>query len=113
MLHTHHITVSQLAMMTLLWSSLIAALTLQWPICGAGALSQPNTITDILGPLLSPNASIYLPGTEGFVNGTARWSLLDQPNVTAVVKVATEADVQQTVRPEHRSRNLTLINAHR
>ncbi|KAH8893450.1 FAD-binding domain-containing protein [Thozetella sp. PMI_491] len=75
-------------MAVLVWFSLFLS---------ALGVHQAN-ITDALGPLLSDNAKIYLPGSSGFVNGTTRWSALDQPTIAAVVKVATEGDVQQTIK---------------
>jgi hypothetical protein len=73
----------------------LSILAAQRPECEAFLGDQPD-IMDVLGPLLSPNASIYLPGSEGFANGTVRWSALDNPDIAAVVKVAVEEDVQQT-----------------
>ncbi|KAI1459380.1 hypothetical protein F4805DRAFT_473318 [Annulohypoxylon moriforme] len=51
-----------------------------------------------LGPLLSPQASIVLPGEATFANLTSRWREYRAPNISAVVQAATEADVQKTVR---------------
>lgn len=50
-----------------------------------------------LGVLLSPGASINLPGTPEFREKTARWIDSLSPDIGAVVAVATEHDVQQTV----------------
>jgi len=68
---------------------------------GGGGGGSPN-ITAGLGPLLSPHAAIYLPGSEGYINGSTRWSALDTTTVLAVVKVATEGDVQQTIKYANR-----------
>ncbi|KAK4121767.1 FAD-binding domain-containing protein [Parathielavia appendiculata] len=54
--------------------------------------------TSGLGPLLSPEASIVLPDDADFAKYTDRWRQWHAPDVAAVVRVATEADVQQTVR---------------
>lgn len=79
------------------WLCLVhAVLASQLPVWGSAAVDQSDII-QILGPLLSSNAEIYLPGSEGYANGTIRWSSLDQPDIAVVVKVATEGDVQQTV----------------
>ncbi|KAI1777235.1 hypothetical protein F4818DRAFT_341465 [Hypoxylon cercidicola] len=59
--------------------------------------SNVNLLGD-LGPKLSPEASILLPGDAEFANLTSRWREWHAPNIAAVVEVATEADVQQTVR---------------
>jgi hypothetical protein len=50
-----------------------------------------------LGVLLSPGASIILPGMPEFRDKTARWIDSLSPEFGAVVAVATEQDVQQTV----------------
>jgi hypothetical protein len=50
-----------------------------------------------LGHCLSPNASILLPGSDSFSNATTRWQVYREPNITVVVQVATESDVQETV----------------
>ncbi|KEF59086.1 uncharacterized protein A1O9_03930 [Exophiala aquamarina CBS 119918] len=50
-----------------------------------------------LGPLLSPGASIFLPGTAEFRDKTTRWIDSLSPDIGAVVAVATEEDIQQTV----------------
>lgn len=59
-----------------------------------------NIIPD-LGPLLSPQASIVLPGDATFVNLTRRWREYEAPTVSAVVQVAAEADVQHTVSKDY------------
>ncbi len=51
-----------------------------------------------LRPLLSPNASIYLPGSEGFAAATDRWTRWKNPAFEVVVEVTTEEDVSNTVR---------------
>ena len=47
---------------------------------------------------LSPNAEIYLPGSDGFNSLAGRWSNLSMPVANVVVVPATEDDVVQTVR---------------
>ncbi|KAF2190320.1 FAD-binding domain-containing protein [Zopfia rhizophila CBS 207.26] len=51
-----------------------------------------------LGAILSPSASIFLPDDSGFENATLRWSAYSAPSFRAVVEVATEKDIQETVR---------------
>ncbi|KAF8847502.1 FAD-binding domain-containing protein [Acephala macrosclerotiorum] len=51
-----------------------------------------------LSPRLSQNASIILPGSSQFVNATLRWQEWRDPNITVVVEVATESDVQETIK---------------
>lgn len=58
---------------------------------------QDPDISSGLGPLLSADASILLPGSGAFDNKTIRWQEFQSPTVRAVVVVATEQDVQQTV----------------
>lgn len=53
---------------------------------------------DDLKPLLSDQASIYLPGSSEYAEATLRWDASTQPGLDAVVNVATESDVQRTVR---------------
>lgn len=54
-------------------------------------------ITAALEPHLSPNAAIFLPDQADWVNASARWQGYAIPTYQAVVEVATEKDVQQTV----------------
>ncbi|KAI0198801.1 FAD-binding domain-containing protein [Astrocystis sublimbata] len=57
--------------------------------------------TDIAGalrPKLSSAAAVVLPGDEGFGALAARWREYQAPSISAIVKVANEADVQETVR---------------
>lgn len=48
---------------------------------------------------LSDRARILLPGSKEFADASLRWSSANSPTYSLVVQVATEADVQQTVRP--------------
>ncbi|QKX64761.1 uncharacterized protein TRUGW13939_11937 [Talaromyces rugulosus] len=50
-----------------------------------------------LAPKLSSDANIFLAGDTEFPNATARWSQYKSPGFTAVVEVATEGDVVETV----------------
>lgn len=56
------------------------------------------TIASTLGPQLSTNAQIHLPGSAGFNGSTERWNSNITPTFAVVVEVATEADVQATIR---------------
>lgn len=51
-----------------------------------------------LGSLLSPNASIISRANPRFGNATERWQEYNSPAINIVIEVATEADVQETVR---------------
>ncbi|KAH8645772.1 putative FAD-dependent oxygenase [Xylariales sp. PMI_506] len=55
-------------------------------------------ITQELGPLLSPEAAIVFPGSPEFLIATDRDNELNPPTFSVVVEVATESDVQETVR---------------
>lgn len=55
-------------------------------------------ITNTLGPLLSTAAQIHFPGSAGFNSSTDRWQDFAPPSFAVVVQVATEEDVQETVR---------------
>jgi len=57
---------------------------------------QPDIVSR-LGPQLSPNASILLPGSADFRNATTRWQLYREPEIDVVVEVANDQDVQRTV----------------
>jgi hypothetical protein len=52
-----------------------------------------------LGEKLSSTGKIYFPGSTGFEQATARWSVLDTPKVNVVVVPGTENDVVETVCP--------------
>ncbi|KAI1820314.1 FAD-binding domain-containing protein [Xylaria intraflava] len=60
-------------------------------------MSERSAILAGLGPSLSPDASIALPGDSEFDALTSRWREYKAPNISVVVRVATEADVQKTV----------------
>ncbi|KFY10802.1 hypothetical protein V492_04835 [Pseudogymnoascus sp. VKM F-4246] len=59
--------------------------------------AYPN-ITQKLGPLLSPSAAIIFPGSTEFLVATDRDNEQDPPTYAVVVEVASESDVQETVR---------------
>ena len=50
-----------------------------------------------LGSFLSPDASIYLPGSDSFATATQRWQDWRPPHFLAAVEVANARDVQRTV----------------
>lgn len=47
---------------------------------------------------LSSSAQVYLPGSNGFNNATARWSSLDTPNFRMVIAPNVENDVAEIVK---------------
>lgn len=57
-----------------------------------------NQIQMDLGPQLSPNASLWFPGSDAFAEATSRWNVYGEPNISTVVEVATADDVATTVR---------------
>lgn len=61
------------------------------------AASPIASLNKDLKPLLSPNAAIWYPGSEGYTNATNRWSSDTNPGFDVVVAVAAEKDVQATV----------------
>ncbi|KAH8673621.1 FAD-dependent oxygenase [Xylariales sp. PMI_506] len=65
-------------------------------------------ITQELGPLLSPGAAIVFPGSAEFLVATDRDNEQDPPNFAVVVEVATEGDVQETVKFANRN-NITFL----
>lgn len=60
-------------------------------------LQKLDTVAQ-LGPLLSPDANILLPGSRGYEFGTDRWNPWKAPKFDVVIEVATEIDVEQAVR---------------
>ncbi|KAK5165374.1 uncharacterized protein LTR77_008903 [Saxophila tyrrhenica] len=50
-----------------------------------------------LKPLLSPNASIHLPCSEGFQTAMDRWTRWKNPEFDVIVEVVTEDDVSKAV----------------
>ncbi|PTU20486.1 hypothetical protein P175DRAFT_0217630 [Aspergillus ochraceoroseus IBT 24754] len=46
---------------------------------------------------LSRHAHLYPPGSPGYIQGTKRWSALDEPDIALVVEVATAEDVVETI----------------
>ncbi|KAI1320500.1 FAD-binding domain-containing protein [Xylariaceae sp. FL0255] len=61
-------------------------------------MSKVNNMNAALGPLLSPDASVILPDDPDFAGLVSRWREYEAPRVSVIVKVATEADVQETVK---------------
>lgn len=55
-------------------------------------------ITNSLGPFLSADAQIHLPGSAGFNKSTDRWQDYAPPTFGVVVQVAEDRDVQETVK---------------
>ena len=55
------------------------------------------TVSTELGPKLSEEGLVVLPGDAAFTNLTSRWREWHSPEVVAVVKAATEGDVQEAV----------------
>jgi hypothetical protein len=59
--------------------------------------SSNININAVLGPQLSSNAAIILPGQDSWANASSRWQGYAIPTYQAVVEVSTEKDIQQTV----------------
>lgn len=62
----------------------------------SGHLVKRNIETG-LASLLSLGASVYHPGSEGFIISNERFTELNRPDYQVVVRVATEEDVVATV----------------
>lgn len=58
----------------------------------------PSSSQNDFAACLSDGAEIWYPGSEEFANATLRWGAAQTPQYDMVVKVATEADVQETAR---------------
>jgi hypothetical protein len=78
----------------------LAGGTAAWVVAlfqGQSPLSSLGDVNTSLAPLLSPEAAVWLPGTEGYVIATDRWTPRKNPSLDAVIDVATEEDVARTV----------------
>jgi hypothetical protein len=64
---------------------------------GVSSIHGPP-IASFFAASLSRNAEIYYPGSEKFINASARWSAVTTPSFDAIVRVANGEDVQKTVR---------------
>lgn len=58
---------------------------------------RPADIVSELGPKLSPNASIILPGSADFIISTTRWQQYRSPEINVAVEVTNERDIRETV----------------
>ncbi|KAI3390594.1 hypothetical protein diail_9111 [Diaporthe ilicicola] len=85
-------TGTKLCLLAQLWSLALA------PVRSLGTFYHSADATfSSLATLLSGDAEIYLPGSEGFANGTISLAA-KKPQLDALVKVATEEDVRNTIR---------------
>lgn len=83
--------------MRLQTSSFVRSVAIAFSLLVGLSRAYPN-ITEELGPLLSPNAAIIFPGSAEFLVATDRDNEQNPPTYAVVVEVATESDVQETVR---------------
>lgn len=83
--------------MRLQTSSFVRSVAIAYSLLVGLSRAYPN-ITEELGPLLSPNAAIIFPGSAEFLVATDRDNEQNPPTYAVVVEVATESDVQETVR---------------
>lgn len=74
----------------------IVSLMLLWLPYTDINIPEQDDIESSLGPLLSPAARIYFPGSADFSNLTAS-AAAKKPDFHAVVEVATQEDVVHTV----------------
>ena len=93
-------------MFTSVLAPLAVAVTSVLPVVSGGPTSPfdvfPRTPAEgidvkTLAPKLSPDAKIYLPGTDEFTTYSTRWSNLKAPTPSIVVAPGTEKDVQHIV----------------
>ncbi|KAL9111384.1 MAG: hypothetical protein Q9227_004261 [Pyrenula ochraceoflavens] len=78
--------------------TLIACAILLDAVCVIQRVFASVPIVSELGPRLSPGSSIILPDSSTFAEADDRWTRWRGPNITVAVQVATEQDVQETVR---------------
>ena len=73
--------------------------SLQHPTLPGNPYDPPESLLQQLGPKLSSGAEIRLPNSAAFNTSTARWSPGRlHPSFLGAVDVATEKDIQVTVR---------------
>ena len=60
-------------------------------------LPNISTIQQQLGPHLSKNASLFFPGSTGYVSDTERWASNTESDFSVVVVPGTDKDVAATV----------------
>lgn len=80
----------------LIWLPVLSAAHQQW-IPYSPIIRDFASILDDLEMRLSSNATVYLPGSEGFQSATGRWSTELNPSFDLVVAVAVEGDVEVAV----------------
>lgn len=64
----------------------------------ASLLLSRRSSHDKFAAVLSDRARLLLPGSKEFADASLRWSSANSPTYSLLVQVATESDVQQTVR---------------
>ncbi|KAK8034591.1 hypothetical protein PG993_009586 [Apiospora rasikravindrae] len=90
-------------------------LALRFTPVGALDKCQSQKFSDFaaaLGPILSPGASISFPGSHKFADATSRYSTYGAPGFAVTVDVASEGDVDNTVRKIFFSTKVNVANAH-
>ncbi|KAL2194466.1 hypothetical protein P885DRAFT_71238 [Corynascus similis CBS 632.67] len=78
--------------------SLLTALSVS--VSGAAAAvaaRQDSSLVQCLRSSLSPEASVYLPGDDGYASNTIRWNRYYQPTFSVVSAVANEHDVRVSI----------------
>ncbi|KAK4113175.1 FAD-binding domain-containing protein [Canariomyces notabilis] len=95
----------------------VLALLTSGSSCESGffvGIRSESEIFSALASRLSPNASIILPGDPRMVSNHQRWQAYSAPTYAAVVEVAVEEDVKETVRfaNEHSLPFLAVNGAH-
>ncbi|KAF2237159.1 Glucooligosaccharide oxidase [Viridothelium virens] len=84
-----------------------------WNLCESTSSKLGNLTTD-LQPLLSKDAQVFYPGSDGYHNATNRWSVHVKPGLDVIVRPASEKDVQRTVEyaNAHEAPFLTIGGGH-
>lgn len=96
----------------------MAAGTMAWALSifdmQAPLTPLPAAFSRELSPLLSPNASIFLPGSTGYQQATDRWQVWQAPSLDVVVKVTCEHDITETIQyaNEHGRPFLAISGGH-
>jgi fumiquinazoline A oxidase len=83
--------VAYLSTLALVWTALLAA--------HAQLSNSTSDWTSLFAPSLSLGAEIFLPTDANYTEEvTQRWTIHEAPSYLGAIKVATEADVEATVR---------------
>lgn len=79
-------------------ATLVALAALVVAILYHKSIYTTDDIPTSLAPRLSSGASLYLPGSEGYNNGSHRYQEWKKPQFDAIVRVSSSHDIEETIR---------------